>query len=505
MLFKSIYMDRLERITTTLGIEKKDITRYQPVSIDELKKDFLKLRQQYSAISVISRGNNWGYGCHAPNKDHSLLIDLSLCKAIKEFDDYHGIITIEPGLSYGMLAEYLQAQGDKWIAPVHGAGVDASVLGNVLERGYGITPNTDHFGAVQSLKAILNNGELYQGSLANLNQPHLDKLFKYGIGPYYDGLFSQSGLGIVTEVTIKLYPKAEYSEMFAFGIKDPQQLGLLVEKIKIIKRNFSSSLSGLNLMNRERCLSMLIDYPLEKIKSREPLSEEELQKWSKQYQVDSWFLVGMIYGPKPVVKAIKKEIKTELKIIKKQSFFFSSTTFSYMTRAKKILHLLHLNHFVQALDSLERAFSILMGKPSNIALKLAYWKNENKELIRQESLNPNRDGCGLIWYAPLVELKAQSVQRYVQFVQSISAKYRINSLITLTTIDDLCFDSTIPILFNQNDPLDVKRANDYYQDLLNEGQKLGFIPYRLNIQSQEAFKIQNSYFKFSQINSDRYK
>lgn len=498
-------MEHFESITTTLGIDRKDITRYQPTSINELKDAFLKLKQRFPVISVISRGNNWGYGCQAPSKDHSLLIDLSLCKEIKEFDDYHGTITIEPGLSYGMLAAFLEEKGDRWIAPVHGAGVDASVLGNTLERGYGITPNTDHFGAVLALKAILDNGEWYQGSLANLNQPHLDKLFKYGIGPYYDGLFTQSGLGIVTEVTIKLYPKSEYSEMFAFSIKDPQQLGLLVEKIKIIKRNFSSSLSGLNLMNRERCLSMLIDYPLDKIKSREALSEDELKNWSAKYQVDAWLLLGMIYGPKRVVKNIKKEINQGLKNINKKSFYFSSTTFSYLKVIKKILQMFQLKHFVQSIDSLERAFSVLMGKPSNVALKLAYWKNENKDLVMQESLNPNRDGCGLIWYAPLVELKAESVQSYVQFVQSISKKHQFNSLITLTTIDDLCFDSTIPILFNQNDPLDVKRAKEYYQDLLGQGQKLGFIPYRLNIQSQEEFSIQNPNFKLSLINPDRYK
>lgn len=498
-------MKHFETISTTLGVNKTDITVYRPASIAELKNEFLNLKRQFPVISIISRGNNWGYGCHAPNKDHSLLIDLSQCQQIKEFDDYHGTITIEPGLSYGMLAEFLLSKGDKWIAPVHGAGPDASVLGNTLERGYGITPNTDHFGSVISLKAILESGELYQGSLANLNQPHLDKLFKYGIGPYYDGLFSQSGIGIVTEVTIKLFPKTEYSEMFVFGIKDPQQLGQLIEKMKIIKRNFAGSLSGLNLMNRDRCLSMLVDYPLEKIKSREALTEKELNHWAKKYKVDSWLLVGMIYGPKPVVKAIKKQIKKELNSIKKKSFFFNSASFSYITLLKKMMQKLSLDHFVQSLESLESAFSVLMGKPSNVALKLAYWKNENKELVKQQTLNPNQDSCGLIWYAPLVEFKSEAVVSYVEFVQSLSKRHQFNCLITLTTIDDLCFDSTIPILFNQNDPLDVKRANEYYEELVNQGQRLGFIPYRLNIKSQEEFSVQNSSFKFPHINPDRYK
>lgn len=498
-------MEYFESISNTLGSKKYDITVYRPASIAELKSDFLKLKQQFPIISIISRGNNWGYGCHAPNKDHSLLIDLSLCQQIKEFDDYHGTITIEPGLSYGMLADFLQSNGDRWLAPVHGAGPDASVLGNALERGYGITPNTDHFGAVISLKAILENGEWYQGSLANLNQPHLDKLFRYGLGPYCDGLFTQSGLGIVTEVTIKLFPRSEYCEMFAFGIKDPNQLSDVIEKMKIIKRNFSGSLGGLNLMNRERCLSMLIDYPLEKIKSREALSEEELKYWAKKYNVDSWLLVGMIYGPRRVVKAIKREIKKEMKSIKKKSFFLNSVTFSYLSLIKKTLLKFRFEYFAQSLESLERAFGVMIGKPNNVALKLAYWKNENKDLVKQSTLNPNRDSCGLIWYAPLVEFKPHSVLNYVHFVQNISKKYQFNSLITLTTIDDLCFDSTIPILFNQNDPLDVKRAQDYYHDLINQGQKWGFIPYRLNIQSQEEFAIQNLNLNFPQVNPARYK
>ena len=53
--------------------------------------------------------------------------------------------------------------------PVTGAGPNCSLLANALERGYGITPPTDHFGAVTRL---VTNRE-HEGKPARV-VPHVD-------------------------------------------------------------------------------------------------------------------------------------------------------------------------------------------------------------------------------------------------------------------------------------------------------------------------------------------
>lgn len=493
------------QIETTLGIGRSDVQVFVPGSIEELKQEFLSLRKKFEKISVISAGNNWGYGDGAPSVDRSLLINLSKCNRIIDFDSYHGLITIEPGVTYGQLADFLSKQNSEWIAPVHGGGPDCSVIGNALERGYGITPHADHFSAIQSLTAILNNGENYQGSLKTVGQEKLDKLYRYGIGPYTDGLFTQSGLGIVTEMTIRLATKPPYVEMFYFNLLDDGSFADVVEAIKLSKRQLGTVVGGINLINKERCLSMVIDYPSEKILSEEPLSSEELEAAAKKYLVTSWLVVGMMYGEKNVVKGAKKIVLQNFSKIRLRKFFFNTGNRGFFRFASKVLNVVGKKDLSTAIEKLFEAYNVLTGTPNNIALKLAYWKNPNRSLVTQENLNPARDKCGLIWYAPLVEMKGETVLQYANFIRESSEKFKMNALITLTTVDDLCFDSTIPILFNRESKTDSSRAYEFYRYLLSEGAKRGYYPYRLNIETQKELTIQNPALRLDAVNPDRYK
>lgn len=492
-------------LTNTLGIKRSVEHVFRPISTAELIEKLPTKMQRFSNVSVISRGHNWGYGCSAPVESGGLLIDLSHCRLIKSFDREHGIITLEPGVTYGALSYFLLEEGDEWLTPVHGGGPDCSVVGNALERGYGLTPHGDHFGAMMSLKAILANGLVYEGNLTKLGAGHLDKLFKYGIGPYYDALFSQSGIGIVTEMTIRLAKKPEFLEMFYFSLHDEADLENAVAAIKKSKRELGTALGGINLINRERCLSMLIDFPKEKIESLEPLSDVELQQYASQYKLTPWLVIGTVHGPKSLAKAAKKRLLQNFALVNKRAIFYNSWNRKLFSMLRRLCQRFGFAQLARSIQTVDRAFDVLNGRPNDVALRLAYWKNLVKEPQERTALNPTRDRCGLIWYAPLVEMKSDNVRRYVEFIKASSAKFGFNNLVTLTTVDDLCFDSTVPILFDRSNDQDQKRAHEFYQYLLKEGLKLGFFPYRLNIESQRDFDFQSDLFELKLINKARYR
>ena len=299
-------------VTNTLNLPRNIEKIYVPDSIDALRVLYDKLKSEKLSISISSAGNNWGYGCASPVSNNGVHISLKALNKIIDFESEHGLVTVEPGVTYGMLSKYLIDKGDEWIAPVHGGGPDCSVVGNALERGYGLTPNADHFAAVTHLEAILKDGSYYQGNLTKIGQGRLDKLFKYGIGPYLDGIFTQSGVGIVTQMTIKLAPKPKYIEMFLFNLESNEDLEACVEVIKELKKTIGSTLGGINLVNQERVLSMLIKYPEEKIKSGEILSSAELQELGKTFSIPSWTIVGGMYGEKSMVKVTKKILKKKV-------------------------------------------------------------------------------------------------------------------------------------------------------------------------------------------------
>ena len=115
----------------------------------------------------ISQGHNWGYGGATPVQDDSVVMDLSEMKRILDFDGELGIVTLEPGVTQAQLSAFLIESNDQYLSPVHGGGPQCSIIGNALERGYGLTPVVDHFAAVTSLRAVLGSGEEYCSCLTN--------------------------------------------------------------------------------------------------------------------------------------------------------------------------------------------------------------------------------------------------------------------------------------------------------------------------------------------------
>src|SRR5262249_43277345 len=152
-----------------------------------------------------------------PVRDDCMILDLSALTRIRRFEAESGVVTVEPGVTQGMLADFLTRGGHPFLVPVTGAGPNCSLVGNALERGYGITPYTDHFGAVLALEAVLPDGSLYRSPLSELVADDAPA-FKWGIGPYLDGLFTQGGCGVVTSVTIALARVPPHTKAILFSL-----------------------------------------------------------------------------------------------------------------------------------------------------------------------------------------------------------------------------------------------------------------------------------------------
>ena len=148
---------------------------------DEEVMECVKIANQFRIpLYPISTGNNWGYGSANPTCDNCVIVDLSQMNKILELDPELGVVTLQPGVTQQQLYEYLSRNKLPYMVPVTGAGPSCSLLGNALERGYGITPHSDHFSAVTHLEAVLADGSLYRPSLTELGGNEVDKLYKWG-------------------------------------------------------------------------------------------------------------------------------------------------------------------------------------------------------------------------------------------------------------------------------------------------------------------------------------
>jgi hypothetical protein len=98
-------------------------------------------------------------------------------------------------------------------------------------------------------------------------------------------------------------------------------------------------------------------------------------------------------------------------------------------------------------------------------------------------LDPSRDGCGLIWYAPLVAMKPRVVRGFVDMVVDLMPRYGLEPLITLTSVSERCFMSSVPLLFDLTSAAETAAAQACLSALLDRGAAQGLFPYRLPGQS----------------------
>ncbi len=463
--------------------------------------EIVKIANTYKIpLYPVSWGKNWWYGNALPPED-AVVLDLGALKKISGFDETLGVITIEPGVTQEDLSEFLAKQKVQYITPVHGGGPNCSILGNALERGYGLTPHIDHFGAVMSLKAVLPNGEIYQGALYNDKWPSFtDRLHKWGVWPYLDGLFSQSNLGIVISITISLRELPEKIELLYFRVKKEEDLEIIIPKIQKIIKQSCWIVWGINLMNTHRILSMTMPYPEKNIKTGKPLSETEfnelarlggIEKQSNSQRSTVWSWVGSIYGSNDMVKAVRFLIRKELKWKVLGPFFLSRSKLYFFSKFTKFLPQILRQKLSATLLMLSRAIEILYWKPNEVALALGYWKSGVKKPV-DVSLDPSRDSCGLYWYSPLIPFKYQDARAYLNMVTRVCKKHDIEPLVTFTTISERCFDSTLPILFDKQSSVQSKNAEECYNELYIEWQKLGYLPYRYGISSMHFLENTDS-------------
>jgi 4-cresol dehydrogenase (hydroxylating) len=73
-------------------------------------------------------------------------------------------------------------------------------------------------------------------------------------------------------------------------------------------------------------------------------------------------------------------------------------------------------------------------------------------------------------------------------VKRICFENGIEPLITLTTLSQQCFESTVPILFDREDKDALHRARKCYDALFEGGKKLGVLPNRLSIEHMHYFE-----------------
>lgn len=244
---------------TIFGIPARRDTGFLAVALPGSSEQLQQLMQivHNSGLSVWHTPNAAGNGAtieHGNKK--GVVLDLQRMNRIIDVDASSACALVEPGVSYQQLYDHLRAKNiPLWIDcdrnPNH------SIAGSICSRQVGYTPYGDHSLMQCGMEVVLADGEIVRTGMGALPKSDCWQLFKYNFGPYLDGLFAQSDLGIVSKIGLWLMPPPPVFKPFMVTLSRDADMTAMVEILRTLRINqaipnpvtisnraFESALSG---------------------------------------------------------------------------------------------------------------------------------------------------------------------------------------------------------------------------------------------------------------------
>jgi 4-cresol dehydrogenase (hydroxylating) len=465
----------------------------RPATVGEVQEIVRIAARHRVPLYPISTGKNWGYGDAHPSSAGQVVVDLRRMNAIVKMDETLGLVTVEPGVTQGQLAGYLEERKLPFLAPVTGSSPDCSLIGNALERGFGLTPNADHCDGVMTLEAVLPDGRLYRKFYEERECSDIGRAYKWGIGPYLDGLFFQSNLGIVTRMTIALARRPDHVVYMVCPLKETCAIDEAIPALQNLKATLGDSLpvikmvSALTPMTAEGLIPSFADnLPYKKLL-------ETIEARRRKSGLSPWYIVAPVHCLPSTASRITKHLRRKLRPWRKPpTFFFSSRRLRWAERLARLFPGETGQRIRRQLSSIRQGLKLGMGIPSEYGLRVAYARQDAPPPA--DKLDPARHDCGLIWYTPLVPFRQPDVRQCLSMIVEICGRHDIVPFPTITVLSAYCLDITVPLLFDRKNSASRRAAADCYESLLEEGRKRGWLPYRLHVQGMSNLHREPSVF-----------
>ncbi len=457
----------------------------RPADRDQAR-ECLRIANQFGTpLYPISSGKNWGYGSRVPPAGDCVLLDLGRLNRILDFNEQLAYVTVEPGVTQRQLYQFLQQRGSRLWMDATGSSPDCSLIGNVMERGFGHTPYGDHAAHVCGLEVLLPNGDLIQTGSAAFPGTRTGAVNRSGIGPDLDGLFSQSNLGIVTSMTVWLMPQPECFEAFFFRSEDPNGLPALIDTLRDLRLR-DILRSSIHIGNDYKVLNGLQQYPWEETGGKTPLTPDMMAAFRTKLTMGYWNASGGLYGTRAQVSEAKRLLRKSLSNQNGKVRFLSESKLRMARRFAGLFSMLMRWDVRRTIEIVEPVMGLMRGVPTEHALASVYWR---KRMPVPADRNPDRDRCGLLWYAPVAPAEGPAVAALTELASKTLLEFGFEPMISLTLLTARAVYAVISITYDRDLRGEDDRAMTCYSELSRRCTAEGFYPYRLGIQSmQDAFK-----------------
>jgi len=157
----------------------------------------------------------------------------------------------------------------------------------------------DHFDAHCGMEVVLADGSLLRTGMGAMPGAATWQQYKYGFGPYLDGIFSQSNFGVVTKMGFWLLPEPEAVRGLRVTVQGHDDIGPLME---IVSNLTYSGVLDSQFQIRSPVLHGMRDADLDRLVTGPGgAGAEQWDDYARQRDLSFWNADFSFYGPLPVV------------------------------------------------------------------------------------------------------------------------------------------------------------------------------------------------------------
>ncbi|WP_421847123.1 FAD-binding oxidoreductase [Novosphingobium sp.] len=407
----------------------------------------VKIANQFrQPIWPVSTGKNMGYGQTTTAAPGQMILDLKRMNRIISVDPELCTALVEPGVTYRQLKDYLVENNLPLWIDVPTVGPIASPVGNTLDRGVGYTPYGEHFMVQCGMEVVLADGEILRTGMGSTRNPSAWQAFKWGYGPYLDGLFTQSNFGVVTKMGMWLMPAPPVYKPFVVRHKKMEDVARIVEAMRPLR--IANIVPNVVLM-------MGAAYQLAMFKRRGevwdgagPITDEAVAKAAEANNLGMWNTYIALYGTEGMIAESEKIIRAA----------FAAIDGEVLTEAD-----------VGDNPWFHHHATLMQGGLNLDEIGLARWRG---------------NGGGLAWFAPVAPAKGSETQGQVALAKQILGKHGFDYTAAFA-IGSRELHHIIALLYDKSDSAEEKRANDCYRDLVTGFGERGWASYRTGVHAMD--------------------
>lgn len=433
-----------------------------PGSVEEIQRCVEISNAHRLPLYPISRGRNWGLGSRVPTQTDSLILHLERLNRILDFSEKLGYITVEPGVTFRQVFDYLRERNADLFVSATGGPSDGSVVGNALERGDGVGPYGDRASHIAGLEVVSPTGQLVHTGFGRFRRAVATPIYPYGVGPDVTGLFIQSNFGIVTKMTLWLHPLPRFFQSFCGVIPHTAQLAGLLDAVRDLMQQDVLRGHCFNLWNGYKYLARLGRYPWNLTGNAVPLQLERIQGRRP------WFFSGEVYASNPAITEATRGTIAETLRTHVESLDFGD---------------------LQTREGL-RTDRTVLGRPSDDNVRSTYWRKKEDRVIGPHPKNgepdPDRDGCGIHWLCAVFPFDGEEVQNALDKCETLTLRHGFEPNLSLCCATGRTIQAFMALFYDRAVDGEDERARACHDDVLTDLIRQGHFPYRLGIQSMNS-------------------